>query len=100
MSSDHLDMTLLGKEYRVSCAPENRDELLAAVALLKEKFADLGGRTGASGERLAVMTALNIADEFLRLQRGNGFDIEGVKRRMELMKARLEGVLAQQESLF
>lgn len=100
MSSDHLDMMLLGKEYRVSCAPENRDELLAAVAYLDEKFAELGGKTGASGERLAVMTALNIAHEFLQHQRGNGFDIQGAKRRIGLMKARLDGVLAQQETLF
>ena len=34
MSADHLDMMLLGKEYRISCTPESRDELLATVAFL------------------------------------------------------------------
>ena len=37
MSAEHLDMTLLGKEYRISCTPENRDELLATVAFLDDK---------------------------------------------------------------
>ncbi|ENO90730.1 cell division protein ZapA [Thauera linaloolentis] len=97
---DHLDVMLLGKEYRVSCTPETRDDLLATVAYLDDRLRELEGRTNASGEKLAVMTALNIAHEFLQHQRGNGFDIPGVKRRIGLMKARLDGVLAQQEKLF
>ncbi len=100
MSMDQLDVMLLGKEYRVSCTPETRDELLATVAYLDDKFRELGVKTSASGEKLAVMTALNIAHEFLQHQRGNGFDMPGVKRRIGLMKARLDGVLAQQEKLF
>lgn len=100
MSMDQLDLMLLGKEYRVSCTPETRDELLATVTYLDDKFRELGLKTNASGEKLAVMTALNIAHEFLLHQRGNGFDIPGVKRRIGLMKARLDGVLAQQEKLF
>jgi len=97
---DHLDVMLLGKEYRVSCTPETRDDLLATVAYLDDRLRELGDRTNAAGEKLAVMTALNIAHEFLQHQRGNGFDIAGVKRRIGLMKARLDGVLAQQEKLF
>ena len=100
MSAEHLDMTLLGKEYRISCTPENRDELLATVAFLDDKFRELGTKTNSSGEKLAVMTALNIAHEFLQYQRGNGFDMPGMKRRIGLMKARLDEVLAQQDKLF
>ncbi len=44
MSADHLDMMLLGKEYRISCTPENRDELLATVAYLDDKFRELRAR--------------------------------------------------------
>lgn len=46
------------------------------------------------------MTALNIAHEFLQHQRGNGFDMPGMKRRIGLMKARVDGVLAAQDKLF
>lgn len=100
MSMEHLDVMLLGKEYRVSCTPESKDELLATVAYLDDKFRELGAKTNAAGERLAVMTALNLAHEFLQFQRGNGFDMPGTKRRIGLMKARLDGVLGQQEKLF
>ncbi len=100
MATDHLDVVLLGKEYRVSCTPETREHLLSTVSYLEDRFAELGARTNASGERLAVMTALNVAHEFLQHQRGDGFDLPGAKRRIGLMKARLDGVLAQQEKLF
>lgn len=100
MSMNQLDVMLLGKEYRVSCTPETRDELLETVAYLSDKFSDLSVKTNATGEKLAVMTALNIAHEFLQHQRGNGFDMTGVKRRIGFMKARLDGVLEQQEKPF
>lgn len=95
-----LDITLLGKEYRVACAPESREALLAAAAFLDGKLVEVADKTRSSGEKLAIMTALNIAHEFLLHQRGNGFDMPAAKRRIELMKARLDGVLAQQEKLF
>jgi cell division protein ZapA len=98
--TDTLDIMLLGKEYRVACRPEERDGLLAAVAYLDEKLNDLARRTSASGEKLATMTALNIAHEFLQFQRTGGFDMQAAKRRIGLVNARLEGVLAQQEKLF
>lgn len=100
MATDHLDVILLGKEYRVSCTPETRDHLLATVAYLEDRFRELGAKTNAAGERLAVMTALNVAHEFLQYQRGDGFDLPGARRRIGLMKARLDGILAQQEKLF
>ncbi len=45
MSAEHLDMTLLGKEYRISCTPETRDDLLATVAYLDDKFRELGAKS-------------------------------------------------------
>ncbi|HMV19014.1 MAG TPA: cell division protein ZapA [Zoogloea sp.] len=97
---EHLDIKLLGREYRVACKPEERDGLMAAVAYLDEKMRDLGAKTNSAGERLAVMTALNITHEFLQFQRAGGFDIQAVKRRIEHMNSRLDGVLAPQEKLF
>lgn len=97
---DTLDLTLLGKEYRVGCQPEEREALEAAVRFLEEKLLDLGAKTHASGEKLAIMTALNIAHEYLQFQRSGGFDMPGLKRRIDSMSSRLDDVLAQQERLF
>jgi cell division protein ZapA len=95
-----LEIKLLGKEYRVSVKPEEREGLLQAVRYLDEKLAELATKTQSGGEKLAVMTALNIALEFLQFQHNGGVDLQSSKRRISLMNARLDGVLAQQERLF
>jgi cell division protein ZapA len=95
-----LDIKLLGKEYHVSVKPEERDGLLQAVRYVDEKLAELATKTQSGGEKLAVMTALNIAHEFLQFQLAGGVDLQSSKRRISLMNARLDGLLAQQERLF
>jgi cell division protein ZapA len=95
-----LDIKLLGKEYHVSVKPEERDGLLQAVRYVDEKLAELAAKTQSGGEKLAVMTALNIAHEFLQFQYAGGVDLQSSRRRIGLMNARLDGVLAQQEHLF
>ena len=100
MHTEPLDITLLGKGYRVACRPEEREALLAAVAYLDERLNDVARRANASGEKLAVMTALNITHEFLEFQRSGGFDLQAAKRRIGLINARLDGVLGQQDKPF
>lgn len=107
----HIDIALLGKEYRVACPPEERDALLAAVAFVDEKMHDIAEKTGSTiSERIAVMAALNIAHEYLSQSPPSGeagqypaletgVDIGDVKRRISGMEARLDAVLAPQDSL-
>ncbi len=101
-----LDVAIMGRTYKVTCAEEEREALLRAVAYLDQKMGEIksSGRVG-SAERIAVMAALNIAHELLeaRSQRTSsapaGFDMTEVKRRMALMQATLEQALAPQEKL-
>ena len=104
-----LDIQLLGKEYRVACTPDERDSLLAAVAFLDAKMTEIGAKTRSTGERLAVMVALNIAHEFLarNLPAATGlagpnaaFDGDEFARRIGAIEARIDAVLAPQEQLF
>lgn len=95
-----LEIKLLGREYRVSCPAEEREGLLSAVRFLDEKLTALADKTNSAGEKLVMMTALNIAHEYLQFQRAGGFDIPAIKRRIGAVNERLEGVLGQQEKLF
>lgn len=96
-----VDVSLLGRVYKVACGEDEREALLASVAYLDEKMHEIKN-TGkvASPERIAVMAALNITNELLssRNERA-GFDIESLKRRMHSMQAILDGALAPQERL-
>ena len=96
-----LDVTLLGRSYRVACNDEERDALLKAVAYLEGKMNDIKDSGKVAGtERVAVMAALNIAHELLSMRLGEGFDMGEAKRRISSIEAKLEAALAKQEKLF
>ena len=102
-----LDITIMGRSYKVTCSEEEREPLLRAVAYLDQKMNEIkdGGRVG-SVERIAVMAALNIAHELLSEKpaaassaTADGFDSDALKRRMAAMQATLDGMLSPQEKL-
>ena len=96
-----LDVSIMGRSYRVTCADEQREALLAAVAYVDKKMTEIKAASKVAGsERIAVMTALNIANELLSIKLGSGFDIAELKRRMNSTQSKLDQALSQQESLF
>ncbi len=95
-----LDIVLMGREYRVACTPDEREALQSAVALVDEKMREIGAQTKSTGERLAVMTALNLAHELLSIRLPGGFDMLEFRRRIGAMQARLDEAMASQEQLF
>ncbi len=94
--SKTLDVTIMGRTYKVACSEEERNALLSSVAYLDRKMNEIksAGRV-ASAERIAVMAALNITHELLSSRNNaSGFDIEGLRRRMAAMEATLDQALA------
>lgn len=107
--SKTLEVTLLGKEYRVACEPAERDALQAAVNLLDGKLKEAAEKTPASargsGERVAIMVALNLAHELLAAkntpeQIAVALESETIQRRINSIEAKLDESLAQHEQLF
>lgn len=102
-----LDVTILGREYRVACAEDEQAELLEAVALLDARMREIRdkGRTGGV-DRIAVMAALNIANELLRERKkparasGRAIDAPVAQRRIRDMGEAIDKVLASQDKLF
>jgi cell division protein ZapA len=103
--SNTLGVKLLGKEYRVACEPGEREALLAAVTFLNSKLDEIGEKTKGSGERLAVMAALNLAHELLAAKNtpaeiATALESESIQRRIDFIEAKLDESLAQHEQLF
>ena len=103
--SKTLEVTLLGKEYRVACEPAERESLLAAVAFLDGRLKEAGEKTRSSGERLVIMTALNLAHEFLAAKNTPAdvaatLESDSIQRRIDFIEAKLDESLAQHEQLF
>jgi len=96
-----LDVSIMGRSYRVTCADDEREALLAAVAYVDRKMTEIKAASKVAGtERIAVMAALNIANELLSIKLGSGFDIAELKRRMNSVQSKLDQALSQQDSLF
>lgn len=108
-----LDITLVGREFKVGCKEHERAELMEAVALLDTRMREIrdGGKIAAV-DRIAVMAALNLANELLRERRNpsapaapssvesaNVDDVHA-QRRIQTMQSAIDQVLAGQEKLF
>ena len=100
-SAKTLDVRIFDREFRVVCSEVERPELLDAVAYLDKKMHEIRdiGKV-VTIERIAIMSALNIAHELLTTCLGTGFDMSEFKRRMNLMEATIDAVLAEQDGLF
>jgi cell division protein ZapA len=103
-----LDVSILGREYRVGCKQSERDELLLAVQLLDRRMREIRDSGKIAGtERIAVMAALNIAHELLQARAGHvgvattaSFDSAGVRRRISAMQSAIDRAMADQDKLF
>jgi cell division protein ZapA len=96
-----MDVTIMGREFRVTCPDEEREQLLQAVAYLDKKMRlirDSGKVIGS--ERVAIMAALNVTHELLAGRNKEGFDMEEFKRRIDHMQATLDAVMPEQDKLF
>ena len=96
-----LEVSILGRNYKVACEDGERDALLQAVEYLDAKMGEIKNNGKVSGtDRIAVMAALNIAHELLTTKLGGSFDIGQAKRRIESIEAKLDEAIAQQDKLF
>jgi len=56
----------MGKEYRVACPPEEKENLLSSAKLLNDKLNEIKQQGSVIGtERIAIMAALNMSHEIL-----------------------------------
>lgn len=95
-----IDVSIMGREFRVACPEDEQEELLAAVSYLDRKMREIRDSGKVIGvERIAIMAALNIAHELLTTRTG-GFDIGDFKRRIGFMQELLDQAMLDQEKLF
>ena len=98
---DTIEVTLLGRSYRVACEEKERESLMQAVAYLDSKMSDIRNAGKITGsERIAVMAALNVAHELLSMRLGGGFDLGKAKRRIHAIESKIDEAIAKQEKLF
>jgi len=96
-----IDANIMGREFRISCTEEEREDLLQAVDYLDGKMREIRDAGKVVGvDRIAIMVALNIAHELLRTRVGGGVDLGDLRRTIASMQASIDAVLQGQEKLF
>ena len=95
-----VSVRILEKEYQVACLPEERSELLDTAEYLNGKMREIRDGANVVGlDRIAVMAALNLAHELLKLRgRGESVDTD-VGQRIRQLRERVEGALARGQQL-
>lgn len=93
-NKNEMNVTIMGRQFHISCPNEEREELLLAVSYLDKKMIEIKQEAKVVGsERIAIIAALSIAHELLMLRNEGGFDMNKFKRRIELMEEKLDNVL-------
>ena len=96
-----VEVSLLGRTYRVACDESERESLMQAVAYLDGKMNEIRKAGKVMGaERIAVMAALNVAHELLSVRLGTNFDLGQAKRRLSAIESKIDAAIAKQENLF
>jgi len=95
-----MQISIMGREFRVACEPAEQKSLQEAVEYLNRKMQEIKEQGKVNGlDRIAIMAALNISHEFLSTRLGS-FDVSEFKRRMAGIETTLDQALADQEKLF
>lgn len=93
--SNGVTITILEKEYMVSCPEEEREDLLLSAQYLDQRMKetrDIGKVLGT--ERMAVMTALNIVNELLRQQREKDQVEQTVNESVRSLESKIDQALS------
>ncbi len=76
-----VTVSILGRDYQVSCPADEREALERSARYLDEQMREIRNTGKIIGsERIAVMAALNIAHELLSLDRNSGEAKQSIQR--------------------
>ena len=89
-----VSLIIMGKEYRIACDPEEQDDLIHSAQQLDvqmRKMRDSGKITGP--DRIAVMAALNLANEVQMLKIKNDMLNQRLSECLAKLSLKIENVL-------
>ena len=93
-TSEPISVSILDREYRFACKPDERDALKEAARFLDENMRTIKeAGTVMALEQIAVMTALNLANDLLKLQKNEKYRQENVDSRIRLLVNELDDAL-------
>jgi cell division protein ZapA len=91
--SEPVNVKILDREYTVGVEPSERDSLMAAAQLLDSRMRELrGSNRMAAIDRVAVLTALNLAHELQQLKHAAEARDQALNRTLGELNRKLDGL--------
>ena len=90
-----VSLSILGKEYLVGCTAEEREDLALSADYLNKKLEEqrrIGKVIG--NEKTAIITALNITSDYLKLLKHNESIKSGVGEGISRIQKKIGDILA------
>ena len=96
----HITVRILEKEYHVACPAEEKADLVASAELLNRKMREIRDSGKVVGlDRVAVMAALNLANDLIKAHGQDQELKEIVGLRIRAMRERLDSALGPAKQL-
>ena len=108
--SDGVSVKIMGRNYTLSCPPEEKENLVKAAKLVDDTMASVDEAGIVFGlDRVAVMAAINIANDvitgnadtakFIRTEHDIELDMIRIKNRLDDINERVETSLNSEKDL-
>ena len=99
-STAQVSVRILDKEYQVACPASERTDLLDSAEALNAKMLEIRDSGRIVGlDRIAVMAALNMANDLLHAQARDRILEGDVSSRLKVISDRVESVLGSSQQL-
>jgi cell division protein ZapA len=91
--SEPVEVRILDRGFTVGVESAEKDSLMAAAAFLDARMREVrGNNRSAALDRVAVLTALNLAAELLAARRSGGSSDKELSRALGDMNRKLDGL--------
>jgi cell division protein ZapA len=95
-----VSVRLLDREYQVACPADQRSDLLDSAEYLDAKMREVRDSGKVVGlDRIAVISALNIANELIKLRRNGSAVDSDVGTKLRALRERVESALEKGQQL-
>ena len=95
-----LVVSILDREFRVSCPPEEQQHLLDSAEVLDQRMREIRDTGRVIGvDRIAMMAALNLTSELLSQEHNVQTNSQSAEKAIDRMADKIERCLHETESL-
>lgn len=93
-ASSSVTVNILGREYQISCPPDEEEALRKSARYLTAQMEEVKGRgSSLAYEKIAVLAALNITHDLLKRSKDANVSESDAQHEIKLLEKKIDSVL-------